>query len=523
MGPAVKWIIGLILTASACFGQELVIERTTIVRVQGLTIEEAIRRLESLYGMQFAYSPDRLPLARTVDWRFQEQPTETDLINFWSRYGIRSQRIDNLFVMSADPDFVVEQSIPELSVNTTEAIYPVREAYQVSLLDQRKIPAYLPSVVPEVIHAPGSMKLPPLQPEKYQITFLPGISSGGVMPQLKAYHLSFNMLWGQTGLVEGVEVGGLINEVTWDMTGLQLAGFINQVGESMEGFQISGGVNVNHGRTWGAQFASLANITGSMEGLQIAGMFNVAHGDVVGVQCAGGANLAYGATNDFQFAGIFNKAKGSSRTQVSGLFNSAGNVKGWQLSALGNRADTVYGSQVGLVNIADSLTGASIGLLNFVKHGHNRISLAASAAFPVEITGSLGSRALHNLLNVGWQKTGDHPFWALGYGLGSYLALRDWGGINLEGLAQWIIAGNQLDRNGVLYSAKLDLEIAVTRKLAIFGGPSWQIFGHPDRDVLPDGSVEFRPWTGRTRELDHSNWRVYHWTGWSAGIRYGLK
>ena len=523
MGRVVKLCIGLIMTASMAVAQELVIERTTVVRIQGLTIEETIRRLERLYGLQFAYSPDRLPLARNVEWRFQEKPSESELIDFWSHYGVRSRRIDNLYVLSADPDFILERTIPEPPSISSQELILDRIQFSHSFLEARDIPSSLPLIAPEIIRDPGFMELPPLQAEKYQITFIPGISSGGIMPEHKAYHVSFNMLWGKTGLVEGVELGGLANEVTWDMTGLQMAGFINQVGESMEGFQFSGGVNVNRGRTWGAQFASVANLTGSMEGLQIAGLFNVARGEVIGVQCAGGANLALGVSNDFQFAGIFNKAQGRSRTQVSGVFNSAGNVHGWQLATFGNRADTVYGSQFGLINIADSISGASIGLLNFVKHGHNRITLATSAAFPVEIIGTLGSRVLHNELSVGWQKTGAHPFWALGYGLGSYLPLRNWGGINITGMAQWVIAGNHLDRNGVLYSAKLDLEIALTNKLGLFGGLAWQIYGYPDQGTRNDGSVEFRPWTGRTHELDRNNWQVYHWTGWAAGFRYGMK
>ncbi|MEZ4898423.1 MAG: hypothetical protein R2806_16415 [Saprospiraceae bacterium] len=62
----------MVWLAAYSFGQDLIIERTTVVRVQGLSIEETIRRLESLYGMQFAYSPDRLPLNKPFNGAFRK-------------------------------------------------------------------------------------------------------------------------------------------------------------------------------------------------------------------------------------------------------------------------------------------------------------------------------------------------------------------------------------------------------------------------------------------------------------------
>ncbi|MEZ4898424.1 MAG: hypothetical protein R2806_16420 [Saprospiraceae bacterium] len=444
--------------------------------------------------------------------------------DFWSKYGIQQQQIDNLYILTVDQQWVATpKQMPELQ-QTIEFHQPEpRETYQMTSLDRRPLPVFLSLKNPRIQAEPQQMNAVNIQPDKYQVTFMPGLSSAGPRPQTTAYHVSFNMLWGQTGLVDGLEVGGLINEVTWDVKGFQMAGLINQVGETMEGVQVSGGINVTYGAVWGAQMASIANVTGEMHGFQVAGLVNIANGSVHGVQCAGGANIANGPSSEYQLAGMFNLSRGASRSQFSGLFNRSGNVDGWQLASFGNRADTVYGSQVGLINIADSVSGASIGLLNFVTHGHNRMSLGTSATFPVEFIGSLGSRKLHNLFQMGWQQTAGNDFWSLGYGLGTFLPLKSWGGINLDALAHWIIAGNQANDNGVLYTVKADLEIALTPKVALYGGPSWRIYGHRDPDLPAEGQEEFKPWTGNIHTVNRTGWNVYHWTGWSAGIRYGLK
>ena len=415
--------------------------------------------------MQFAYSPDRLPLEQTVQWSFQEKPTSNQMKDFWSKYGIQQQQIDNLYILTVDQQWVATpKQMPELQ-QTIEFHQPEpRETYQMTSLDRRPLPVFLSLKNPRIQAEPQQMNAVNIQPDKYQVTFMPGLSSAGPRPQTTAYHVSFNMLWGQTGLVDGLEVGGLINEVTWDVKGFQMAGLINQVGETMEGVQVSGGINVTYGAVWGAQMASIANVTGEMHGFQVAGLVNIA-GEVKGVQ-------------------------------------------------------------IGLLNVADTVGGASIGLLSLVNRGYNRIEIAAGDALWANLGLKLGTRRFYNIFHGGlrWYDAsvaGDEELtWGVGYGFGTAARLSPRTLLNLELLAIHVNERSRWTHElNLLNQFRMTLDFRLGRTLSLFAGGTFNVMVSrlldPDTGEIGSGIAPYH-WSNYTT----NGTNVQTWAGFNAGLRF---
>ncbi len=176
----------------------------------------------------------------------------------------------------------------------------------------------------------------------------------------------------------GLAFAGLINYITTgDFSGITLGGLINYAGEIRKGrgIMIAGLCNYHSG----------INSTSIFSGVQIAGLFNSAWGENT-LQIAGLMNM--GGSAGLQIAGLVNA--GASGMQLSGLSNLAlQEYTGAQLSVVSNfvsnfsifgphydcngaqvslglnfTGGTVYGTQIGLINIADRVSGVQIGLIN---------------------------------------------------------------------------------------------------------------------------------------------------------------
>jgi hypothetical protein len=124
----------------------------------------------------------------------------------------------------------------------------------------------------------------------------------------------------------------------------------------------------------GLQVGGIGSWSDTVHGLQVSGIF-------------GGADLVNGA----QIGGIFTTAKKVNGAQIAGIFTSAGEVNGAQIAGITaiskgdvrgaqispvNYADgTVYGTQIGLVNIANDMYGLPIGLFSWIKNGIHDIAI----------------------------------------------------------------------------------------------------------------------------------------------------
>jgi hypothetical protein len=275
--------------------------------------------------------------------------------------------------------------------------------------------------------------------------------------------VSFNVLLGSSGGIDGIEIGGGINVVRGDVRGLQLAGlgnvlggsssglqaaiFANLVGGDVRQLQLAGVTNLVDGNVSAAQVAGLVNIAGGdVAHFQAAGIVNSVGGEVRGLQAAGVANLDGGGLRGIQLAGIANVLTGSSDggVQLAGVTNvtvggvqgaqiaiaanlATGDVRGLQLAAGFNGASSVDGAQIGLVNAAGKVSGVqvglvniaeeadvSIGLLTLAKNGRHALETWTSDIAAANVGVKLGAKRTYSFLTVG----GSQDRLLVGAGLG---------------------------------------------------------------------------------------------------------
>ncbi len=135
----------------------------------------------------------------------------------------------------------------------------------------------------------------------------------------------------------GVNIGGLGAMSHGPMYGVQAAGIMNSVGGSMRGVQLSGVVNMAHAAN-GVQMSLMTNVcTTPFRGIQLAGITNISVGVRRGMQVAAAANVC------------------------------SSYMRGIQAAAY-NYADTLNGSQIGVVNVCVSHPrGVQVGLINYSR------------------------------------------------------------------------------------------------------------------------------------------------------------
>ncbi|MEH0154365.1 hypothetical protein V6R21_09490 [Limibacter armeniacum] len=211
-----------------------------------------------------------------------------------------------------------------------------------------------------------------------QATILPPLSTDNLLdldPLTTTHSYSFNMFFGKTGGLKGMELGGVGNVILGKTEGVQFAGVFNYTGNELKGAQLAGGVNILNAEGKGAQI--------------------------------GGVNVA--------------------REELNGI----------QIGVV-NHGTTVKGVQFGLINIADSIKGAPIGLLSFIKSGYNAFEVGSTEVFSGEVTYRLGADGFYNLFSLGFKSEDGYDRYGVGYGFGTQFRMGKKNKIFLEGMAYQI-------------------------------------------------------------------------------------
>jgi hypothetical protein len=201
----------------------------------------------------------------------------------------------------------------------------------------------VPAAAPESVAAVALLPPPPIPVEPAPAPAAPPVerianaalayplSANHDVPELHT-HLSFNLLYGRIGQLDGVELGA-VNTVSGTASGVQL-GIVNVVGAEF----------------YGVQASPLYNRSGPHEGLQLS-LVNHANGPASGAQ-----------------AGAVNVASGDGAGAAVGLVNVGGDFDGAQIGLV-NVAGRVRGTQIGLLNVSDDLEGVPIGLVSVSRTG----------------------------------------------------------------------------------------------------------------------------------------------------------
>ena len=134
--------------------------------------------------------------------------------------------------------------------------------------------------------------------------------------------------------------------------------------DTLKGVQLSvffGGVTQY---SQGVQLSLLTNTSHSVRGLQLAGLSNITSTPMRGWQLSGLTNIAQGVERGIQVSGIANIATKSMRGWQASIYNYADTLRGSQLGILNMCINHPTGVQVGLVNISKDTLARKIGLVN---------------------------------------------------------------------------------------------------------------------------------------------------------------
>jgi hypothetical protein len=149
-------------------------------------------------------------------------------------------------------------------------------------------------------------------------------------------YFNLSLLYGNVGLIRGVDISGVASIVNRDLFGVQIAGLYTRNQEKFMGIGITLGLTSTRGIGVGLQFAGIGNmVDSSFLGIQTAGVVNYSKKDLKGIQLA--------------------------------AVNIAGTVVVGQMGIL-NITGGNTGLQIGLVNIAKRQKGIPFGVANFDKN-----------------------------------------------------------------------------------------------------------------------------------------------------------
>ena len=202
-----------------------------------------------------------------------------------------------------------------------------------------------------------------------QVSFIPYIGTNRKLSGSVDNTLSFNILAGYSGGINGFEMGGLLNIVRRDVNGSQISGLANIVGGDTKYFQLAGFFNKNSGTITGTQIAGFSNVVlDTITGIQLAGFQNTLHGHMNGIQIAGFNNVTTQHVDGIQLTCFVNVAlKDVKLAQISCFANYCDNVDGGQLSGFVNfaKGDVNWGQASGFANYGKSVKGFQMaGFIN---------------------------------------------------------------------------------------------------------------------------------------------------------------
>ncbi|MBQ0052443.1 MAG: hypothetical protein KBT11_10340 [Treponema sp.] len=165
----------------------------------------------------------------------------------------------------------------------------------------------------------------------------------------------------------------------------------------------------------------------SIVGCQSSVFFNHVDDEAVGLQYTAGVSIAENGFTGGQISGITNISHGLSRgAQISHGANIAEKLSGTQISFLFNKAKTVKGLQLGLVNISDD-TDSTLGLVNIIKNGVHDFGISYDSNGKLCLQIQEGGKNLFTNIGVAGKVQGDFfngEFCEVWLGLGSRFAYK---------------------------------------------------------------------------------------------------
>ncbi|RKH02089.1 caspase family protein [Corallococcus carmarthensis] len=361
--------------------------------------------------------------------------------------------------------------------------------------------------------------------------FALGVVNGGAA-------LGGGLALGLAGNVYDAEVSGLamalgFNTSGADVSGAQLSLVTNVAGGAVRGVQATLGLNVANGDVDGVgQLALGANVArGALGGVQAALGANVTTADATGMQLSLGINHANGTMKGVQFtlgvnsvataargiqgSVLLNRAPSLTGMQL-GLINVGGDVSGMQLGLI-NVADTVHGMQLGLVNVSDEVHGAPVGLFTYEKKGQLHLEVYGSDVQLTNLALKFGGKHFYTTLLAGIGPDDRFQRFSLGLGLGGHIPLGSRFWVDVDVAASQVLSTRDpfsSKSNNLLSQARAMLGFQVMPRLAVFAGPTYNV-------AFMWGESEFSKLTTlpvRSHTID-ADTHMQRWPGFQMGVR----
>lgn len=333
----------------------------------------------------------------------------------------------------------------------------------------------------------GSINIPA------QATFFYPLGTNGIGAPRITNQFSLNMIYGNNGGVNGLEIGGIINIDHLSVHGVQIAGICNTVYGNTSGFQAAGITNICRGNT---------------ETVQMAGLANYVEGSSTGFQAAGIINITSQPSKTFQLAGLTNiSTKGHEGVQIAGILNYARKQRGMQIA---------------MINMSDSLeNGIPIGLISYVNHGYHTFEIAANETLFMNLLYKTGVNQFYNIVGIGYRPGGDNQGWGLTYGIGTLKPLSQNSALNFDLTATHLNEGTEWTKNlNLLTTFKINFSMKLVKGIHIFAGPAVNLAFSKmkDEEGKLTGSALIPEKGFYQGDINHT--RINGFLGLNAGIRF---
>lgn len=321
---------------------------------------------------------------------------------------------------------------------------------------------------------------------KVQVSVLPFVGTNGLLSGNVTNEYSLNIIGGHSMQNTKLELGGVFNSNSGDVSGVQLSGVVNLVGGCTDGLQGAGVANITKESSNGLAIAGVFNVhAADHAGLRAAGVFNYTHHATSGLSLAGVLNHQNGICDGGQIAGALNMAvKDAKYGQIAGALNvatgdvgvgqlagavnlSTGELEGVQIAGALNIANKVKGFQLGLVNISDTISGVPLGLLSYVHKGYHHVEVSTDESFRINVAFHTGVRQLYNIFTAGVNPEND-MVWYYGYGLGTAPKLGKRLDLNIQVTANWLNEDAAPTLN-FLNRAQVGLDYRFAKNFSVFG------------------------------------------------------
>lgn len=278
---------------------------------------------------------------------------------------------------------------------------------------------------------------------------------------------SFGAVWTESDAIDGAA--------------LSFGGSVVQ--DRVDGAQISMGVNVSNGHVKGAQVSQFANYSRSFRGVQSS------------------------------FVNIAGTAQGA---QV-GFVNVSGDLSGAQIGFVDVGAD-VGGLQLGFFAFANSAK-AQLALFSGTREFGVKPSVWSSDTGLVNVGLRFPAQRTYSEVMMGLHPVGSNAGWTFGLAWGVHNPIRNKMFVDIDLATLGVANGLEMQQPvGILMKLRLNVGWQPYDRLAVFGGPTFNVMGDRIGDEERDTVRVGYGWSTTVRRAD--NGRVRLWPGFQAGVRF---